>query len=97
MRLTYLSQMYHHHFMKQATVRTSIDIPRDLHRQIHEIAARQGCSARKLILSSIERVVKDATQSLPGRRLRLDRGLIRPAGRRIDLTNEQIYEFLELP
>ncbi len=83
--------------MKPATIRTSIDIPRDLHRQMHEVAARQGSSARKLILSSIERVVKESNTPLPTRRLRLDRGLIRPAGRRIDLTNEQIYELLELP
>jgi hypothetical protein len=39
------------------TVRTSLDIPKDLHRRIHEAAKRRGCSARGLILSSIEREV----------------------------------------
>src|SRR6266700_603067 len=39
------------------TVRTSLDIPEDLHRRIHEAAKRRGCSARALILSSIEREV----------------------------------------
>ena len=83
--------------MKPATVRTSIDIPRDLHRRIHEAAARQGCSARKLILNGIERVVEETKSSRPRRRLRLDPPLIRSAGRRISLTNEKIYELVELP
>jgi len=83
--------------MKPATIRTSIDIPRDLHRRIHEAAAQSGCSARKLILGSIERVVEEATVTQPRRRLRLEKGLIRPAGRRIDLTNDQIYDLIEFP
>jgi hypothetical protein len=83
--------------MKAATVRTSIDIPRALHRKIREAAARNGCSARKLILSSLERVVEEPGAAQPRRRLRLERGLIRPAGRRIDLTNDQIYDLLEFP
>jgi hypothetical protein len=83
--------------MKTAAVRTSIDIPRELHRKIHEAAARKGCSARKLILSGIERVVDETGPAQPRRRLRLERGLIRPSGRRIDLTNEQIYDLIEFP
>jgi hypothetical protein len=83
--------------MKPATVRTSIDLPRDLHRRIHEAAAREGCSARKLILSGIERVVEETKTTRPRRRLRLDPPLIRSAGRRIRLTNEKIYELVELP
>lgn len=83
--------------MKQESVRTSIDLPRDLHRRLHEAAARKGCSARKMILDSIERVVEESRPPQPQRRLRLDASLIRPAGRRIDLTNEAIYELIELP
>lgn len=83
--------------MKPASVRTSIDIPRDLHRKIHEAAARKGCSARKLILSSIERAIEDTNETQPRRRLRLEKGLIKPAGRRIDLTNDRIYELVEFP
>jgi len=37
------------------TIRISLDIPEDLHRRTHEAARRHGCSARALILSSIER------------------------------------------
>jgi hypothetical protein len=78
-------------------VRTSIDIPRDLHRRLHEAAARSGCSARQLILRSIERVVREASPAAPRRRVSLDPPLIPPAGRRVDLTNERIYELIELP
>jgi hypothetical protein len=83
--------------MKPGSIRTSIDLPRDLHRRLHEVAARKGCSARQLILASIERAIEQAEPSRPRRRLSLDPPLIPPAGRRIDLTNEQIYELIELP
>jgi hypothetical protein len=83
--------------MKPASIRTSIDIPRDLHRRLHEAAARKGCSARKLILRGIERSVEESKGSRPTRRLSLDPPLIRPAGRRIAITNEEAYELIELP
>jgi len=83
--------------MESTAVRTSIDIPRDLHRRLHEAAARKGCSARKLILASIERSVEETNSSRPKRRLSLDPPLIRPAGRRIAITNEEAYELIELP
>ena len=83
--------------MKPATVRTSIDLPRDLHRRLHEAAARKGCSARKLILEGVERAVEESKSSRPKRRLSLDPPLIRPAGRRIAVTNEEAYELIELP
>ena len=83
--------------MKSNAVRTSIDLPRDLHSRVHEAAARKGCSARKLILAGIERAVEEAKVSRPSKRLSLDQPLIRPAGRRIRLTNEEAYELIELP
>ena len=45
--------------MKHDSIRTSLDIPAPLHRQLHEAAARRGCSARQLILRSIERLVEE--------------------------------------
>lgn len=84
-------------FMKRSAIRTSIDIPRDLHRRLHEAAARKGCSARKLILTGIERAVEETKSTRPSRRLKLDPPLIRPAGRRIDITNEEAYELINLP
>jgi len=83
--------------MKARSVRTSIDLPRELHQQIHEAAARRGCSARKLILAGIERALEEGKENRPRKRLKLDPPLIRPAGRRIDLTDEQVYELIELP
>ncbi len=80
--------------MKPGPIRTSLDLPRDLHRRLHEVAARQGCSARQLMLAGIERAVNEAEHPRPRRRLRLDPPLIPPAGRRIDLTNEQIYALI---
>jgi hypothetical protein len=83
--------------MKPHAIRTSIDLPRDLHRRLHEAAARKGCSARKLILAGIEHAVEAAKPARPKRRLKLDPPIIRPAGRRIELTNEKAYELIELP
>ena len=97
MRLTYLSHSGHNAVVKRQAIRTSIDLPRDLHRRLHEAAARKGCSARKLILVGIERAVEESKATRPKRRLKLDPPLIRPAGRRIKITNEEIYNLIELP
>lgn len=83
--------------MKSGSIRTSLDLPRDLHRRLHQAAARRGCSARQLILASIERMVEQAEPMRLPRRLSLDPPLIAPRGRKIDLTNEQIYDLVELP
>ena len=78
------------------SVRISIDIPRDLHRQLNEVAARKGCSAGEFIVATIQRTVQE-TEPTGSRRLKLDPPLIAPAGRRIHLTNEQVYDLLEFP
>jgi len=83
--------------MKPGSVRTSIDIPRDIHRRLHEAAARKGCSSRQLILAGIERIVEQVEPVRPRRRLKLEPPLIPPAGRRIDLTNGQIHELKVRP
>ena len=66
--------------MKRETVRTSLDIPTPLHRQLHEAAARRGCSARQLILRSIERLIAEEAPCV-GKRVRLP--LVPAAGREI--------------
>jgi hypothetical protein len=81
------SLAYPEDIMKPDTVRTSLDIPAPLHRKLHEAAARRGCSARQLVLRSIERVVQE---ELPhqGKRVRLP--LVPAAARRIrPVTNDQ--------
>jgi hypothetical protein len=75
--------------MGAETVRTSIDLPRDLHRRLHE-AAKRGCSARQLILLSLTRVIEP-------RRLSLKRPIVRLKGKPFDLSNEQIYDFIGFP
>ena len=83
--------------MEQKAIRTSIDLPRDLHRRLHEAAARKGCSARKLMLAGIEQAVAETSPARPKRRLNLDEPLISPAGRKLGMTNEEIYELIEFP
>jgi hypothetical protein len=84
--------------MHKNTVRTSLDIPVGLHRKLHETAARQGCSARQLILRSIENVVEQTESGLSPRRLSLDPPLIPSrGGKPFDLTDEQIYDLIEFP
>jgi hypothetical protein len=95
--LTYLSRRLKIKGMKAGSVRTSIDIPRDLHRRLHEVAARKGCSVRQLILANIEHAVQLAEPVRPRRRLSLDPPIVPSTGRKIDLTNEQIYDLIEFP
>jgi hypothetical protein len=73
--------------MKPDTIRTSLDIPATLHRKLHEAAARRGCSARQLILRSIERLV---SEELPHPAKRVQLPLVPPAGREIrPVTNDE--------
>ena len=90
--------MPHNGIVKPRSVRTSIDLPHDLHRRLREAAARKGCSARQLILASIERAVEEAEPVRSQRRLSLDPPIVPSAGRKpFDLTNEQIYDLIEFP
>lgn len=66
--------------MERSAVRTSVDIPEALHRRLHEAAAKRGCSARQLILRSIERVVDEELRDT-GARVRLP--LVPASGRQI--------------
>lgn len=83
--------------MQPETIRTSIDLPRDLHRKLHEVAAKQGCSARQLILQSIEQVIEVAEQPRPKRRLNLDPPIIPSTGKPFTLENDQLYDIIEFP
>jgi len=85
--------------MSEPKVRTSIDIPAPLHRRLREAAARKGCSARQLILESLERVVADEEPPNPKRRLVIQGPLVpsRGPGAPTDWTNEKLYELLDFP
>jgi hypothetical protein len=83
------------------TVRTSVDIPEPLHRELRAAAARRGCSARQLVLERIARVVSESAPApAPARRrgrLSLDPPIVPSTGKPFDLSEEQIYELIEFP
>ena len=70
--------------------RTSLDIPEDLHRRLREAARRRGCSARALILASLEREV--AFES--GARGRVQAPLVTGKGELVNPSHDQIYDVL---
>lgn len=80
--------------MKQASVRTTVDIPATLYRQLKEQAAARGCSVRELMLTGAKNVLLKE-QRPRSRRVRFP--LLASGGPRVDLTNEQIYEHIEFP
>lgn len=70
------------------TIRTSLDIPVQLHQGIHEAARQRGCSARQLILRYMERcLAEEAPREANCVRL----PLVPAAGRRVigDVTNDE--------
>ena len=80
--------------MKRESVRTTVDIPAPLYRKLKEQAAAQGRSVRELVLAGVRSVL------LQGRRSRSQRvrfPLIVSEGAKVDLTNQQIYEYVEFP
>ena len=83
--------------MKPGSIRTSIDLPRKPHRRLHEAVERKGCSARQLMLASIEQAVVQAEPAGPRRRWSLDPPLIAIVGRRVEIPSEQIYDLIEIP
>jgi hypothetical protein len=94
--LTYLSQIDTLKVVKKS-IRTSVDIPITLHQRLHETAARRGCSARQLILRSIEQLVQESESQRPKRRLSLARPIVPSTGKAFDFTNAQIYDLIEFP
>lgn len=80
--------------MKQETVRTTVDIPADLYRQLKEQAAARGSSIRELVVTGARLVVLKEQKPRP-RRVRFP--LFGSEGPKVNLTNEQIYELIEFP
>ena len=67
--------------MAEETIRTSLDIPRDIHRRLRETAARR---------------LGDNSPRIPKKRVKLEPPIVSSRGKSFNLTNEQIYELLEL-
>jgi hypothetical protein len=83
--------------MQADSIRTSIDLPRDLHRRLHELAARRGCSARQLILQSIEGALASSDRQRPRKRLNLNKPIVPLTGKPIALSDDQVYGGIEFP
>jgi hypothetical protein len=81
-------------FMKQESIRTTVDIPAPLYRKLKEQAAETGSSIRELVLLGVRRVVLGAQRRRPKR---VKFPLIVSKGPQVDVTNEQIYEHVEFP
>ncbi len=80
--------------MKPESVRTTVDIPAPLYRQLKEHAAATGRSVRELVLVGIKSVLLRSQRPRPKR---VQFPLIVSEGPKVDLTNEQIYEHVEFP
>jgi len=75
--------------MKKKIVRTTVDIPAELYRELKERAADKGCSIRDLVLAGVKGVLLEGQRP---RSKRVKFPLIVSKGPKVDLTNEQIYE-----
>lgn len=80
--------------MKQESVRTTVDIPVSLYRRLKKQAAAQGHSIRKLVLAGVRSVILESERP---RAKKVRFPLIVSKGPKVDLTNEQIYEYVEFP
>lgn len=80
--------------MKVQSVRTTVDIPASLYRQLKAQAAARGCSARELILVGIQKALLQE-EGPHSRRVQFP--LIVSDGPKVNLSNEQMYEYVEFP
>ena len=80
--------------MPPETVRTTIDIPAPLYRQLKQQAAQQGCSVRELVSRGIGQVLLKPQSRTPQR---AEFPLIRSQGPKVKLTNKRLYELIEFP
>ncbi|MFI5072969.1 MAG: hypothetical protein ACHP8A_19005 [Terriglobales bacterium] len=78
--------------MKKQAVRTTVDIPAALYRKLKAHAAGQGRSVRELILMGVRATLAEGRRP---RSRRVKFPLIKSAGPKVALTNEQIYEHVE--
>lgn len=80
--------------MKRESVRTTVDIPAVMYRKLKRQAAAQDLSTRELILVGIRKALIEGSRSTAGR---VQFPLIASKGKKVDLTNEQIYQYVEFP
>jgi hypothetical protein len=79
--------------MAGAIMRTTIDIPDPLYREVKARAALQGRTVKEIILSGVKKEMEVETP--PRKRTRLQGAIIHGKGtRKIDLTNVDMDEIL---
>lgn len=74
-------------------MRTTVDIPDPVYRQLKARAALQGCSVRELILRGVEAELSDMNPEQKGRRIQLPLIESKKPGW-LKLTNKKIDEIL---
>ena len=80
--------------MKQDSVRTTVDIPAPLYRKLKAQAAANGRSVRELVLAGVQSVLLKERRPRPQQ---VQFPLIVSSGPKVNLTNEQMYEYVEFP
>ena len=80
--------------LKEESVRITVDIPALLYRKLKEQAAAKGSSVRELVLMGVKGVLLQEQRPRP-RRVQFP--LIVSKGPKVNLSNEQIYEYIEFP
>jgi hypothetical protein len=76
-------------------MRTTVDIPDPVYRRLKSRAAREGSSAKELILRGVQEVLK-------GRRRKSRKRIVLPLIRSkkpgtLDLDNDKIFEIISFP
>ncbi len=71
-----------------------MDIPAPLYRKLKEQAANTGHSIRELVLAGVRTNVLEGQRPRPKK---VHFPLIVSKGPKVDLTDEQIYEYVEFP
>jgi hypothetical protein len=92
-KVSAVEYLYNRH-MKEESVRTTVDIPAPLYRKLKEQAAAKGSSVRELVLMGVKGVLLQEQRPRP-RRVQFP--LMVSKGPKVNLSNDQIYEYVEFP
>jgi len=76
-------------------MRTTVDIPDPVYRRLKSLAAREGSSAKELILRGVEQVLRERPHKR-GRRVKLPLIRSKQPGT-LELDNERIFEIISFP
>jgi hypothetical protein len=77
-------------------MRTTIDIPTPLYRRLKSRAAREGGSAKRLILQGVERVLGENRGKSARKRVKLPLVASKRPGS-VHLDNARIYDIISFP